>query len=258
MEWFTNRQHQGFSGSKIWGHISKAWKAMVKGTYQLPPRTKMELLHSNIWWSEGVDLLNKGIDYAKCMHLYRKGIRCVDDVWDSTQHEFLSWESAQGKFKLMNGEQADWEEVTGEISRYWRRLLNSNDDTTYPGQWVGFYVNMDEDPAIVIRCGEDFAPECFQRKTLTLPLPVQCYTVGTHSRCLREWEHPQGELEGFFHKVKIIRTKKGPKREKKKRKLFSSTANLPPLGGTQIGGDGGMGATSLITPPRTDETISLI
>ena len=66
MDWFTIRQHQGFPGSRIWGHVSKAWKVMVKGTYQLPPpRTKIELLHSNIWWSEGVDLLNKGIDYDK-------------------------------------------------------------------------------------------------------------------------------------------------------------------------------------------------
>jgi hypothetical protein len=49
LEWFTSKQHQGVSGSKVWGHIGKAWKRMVKNTYQLPPRTRMELLHSNIW-----------------------------------------------------------------------------------------------------------------------------------------------------------------------------------------------------------------
>ena len=83
LEWFTCKQHQGVSGSKVWGHIGKAWKRMVNNTYQLPPRTRMELLHSNIWWSDGVELLKKGFSYSRGLELYRKGIRKVDDVWDS-------------------------------------------------------------------------------------------------------------------------------------------------------------------------------
>ena len=46
-----------------------------------------------------------------------------------------------------------------------------------------------------------------------LPFPVQCLIVGTHSCCLREWEHPLGEMEGFFYKVKIIHTNRGPKND---------------------------------------------
>lgn len=56
---------------------------MVKGLYQIPPRTKMEVLNSNIWWSEGVELLTKGFEYHKGINLYQKGIICVDDIWDS-------------------------------------------------------------------------------------------------------------------------------------------------------------------------------
>ena len=96
---------------------------MVRGTFQLRPRTKMKLLHSNIWWSEGVELLEKGIDCARGLHLYRQGIRCVDDVWDSSEQEFLTWEKAQRKFKLTDLERGNWEEVVHEISRYWRHLL---------------------------------------------------------------------------------------------------------------------------------------
>lgn len=33
LDWLTNKQHQGFSGSKVWDHISKARKVMAKGTY---------------------------------------------------------------------------------------------------------------------------------------------------------------------------------------------------------------------------------
>ena len=91
-------------------------------------------------------------------------------------------------------------------------------------------VGTEEDPALVIRCGEEITPECLQRKILTLPFPVQCYTVGTHSRCLREWERPQGELEGFFHKVKIIHTNREPKREGKREEIIFFYGKLDTLG----------------------------
>lgn len=58
---------------------------MVKELYQLPPRTRMELLHSNMWWLDGVELLNKGFTYAKGLNLYCKGIQCVNDIWDNEQ-----------------------------------------------------------------------------------------------------------------------------------------------------------------------------
>ena len=37
MDWFTIQQHQELYGSKVWGHIDKAYKTMVRGTYQLSP-----------------------------------------------------------------------------------------------------------------------------------------------------------------------------------------------------------------------------
>ena len=75
----------------------------------------MELLHSNIWWSGGMEFLNKGFTYPTCLHLYHKGIRCVDDTWDSTQHNFRIWERTQEKFSLTNMELGDWEELTNKI-----------------------------------------------------------------------------------------------------------------------------------------------
>lgn len=193
---------------------------MVKRTYQLPPHTRMELLHSNIWWSYGVDLLNKGIKHSKGLHLYRKGIRCVDDIWDSNQQEFLTWERAQEKLRLTSMEQGDWEELTNEISRQWRQLLEIDEDTTYAKQWLGSYVDKQEDLAIVFRCDTDFTPVCMQWHNLILPLPMQCLTIGTYSRCLREWKHPFWEMEGFFHQVKVIHTNRGPKKDQKKEIIF--------------------------------------
>ena len=230
LDWFTNKQHQGFAGSKIWGHISKAWKVMVKGLYQLPPRTRMELLHSNIWWSKGVDLINKGFSYDKGLHFCRQGIHCVDDVWDSNSQDFITWERAKEKFHLEAREEEDWKEITNKIAGPWRYLLDVDSDIILPGKWIGFYTDSDEDPAIVFQSSSNFTPSCMQWHNVTLPFPVQCFTVGTYSRCLRVWERPLGEIEGFFHEVKVIHTSRGPKREEKKEEVSFFYGKVATLG----------------------------
>ena len=58
---------------------------MVKEFYQLPPDTRLELRNPNIWWAEGVNLLNQGISYLIGLELYHKGIRLVDDIWNSSK-----------------------------------------------------------------------------------------------------------------------------------------------------------------------------
>ena len=194
---------------------------MAKGIYQLPPRTRMELLHSNIWWSDGIELINNGIEYAKGLELYRKGIRCVDDMWDSEQRDFITWEVAKNKFGLTTTDMGDWNMHTDKIGGKWRDLLEKDEDATYQGHWLGFYVEGEEDPALVLRCEEEYKPACMQLQNLVMPPPVQCFTVGMHSRCLRVWEKPEGELRGLFHKVKIIHTQRGPKREGENKEQIS-------------------------------------
>ena len=186
---------------------------MVKGIYQLPPCTRMELLHSNIWWSDGVQLINNGFTYARGLELFRKGIQCVDDAWDSEQGDFLTWDSAQRKFNLTPEEEGDWTTITRKLSEKWRHRLEEDSDTTFQGQWVGFYTEGEGDPVLVTYCTREFTPTCMQFHHLSLPIPVQCYTVGTYSRCLREWENPVGDFVGVFHHVKIIHTTRGPKKE---------------------------------------------
>lgn len=54
------------------------------------PRTQMELLHLNIWWSNMVELINNRFTYTKVLDLYCKGIQCVDDMRDNEQRRFFS------------------------------------------------------------------------------------------------------------------------------------------------------------------------
>jgi hypothetical protein len=79
--------------------------------------------------------------------------------------------------------------------------------------WLGLYEEGKEDPAFVVRCVSEFTLSCFQPYNITLFIPAKCFTVGTYSRCLREWEHPDGDVEGYFHEVKIFHTNRGPKKK---------------------------------------------
>ena len=202
---------------------------MVKSLYQIPPRTRLELLNSNIWWTEGVNLLNQGVSYLIMLEFYRKGIRLVDDIWDSSTQDFLPWEETKGKFNLDEGDEETWVDITCKIADQWCNLLESDEDTVFPGHWLGFYTQGEEDPAFVIRCDKDFTPDCFQRYKFTLPIPVQCYTVGTYSRCLRTWDRPLGEVEGFFHMVKVIYTTRGPKKEGEQEEIILFYGKLAAL-----------------------------
>jgi hypothetical protein len=42
--------------------LGRLW---LKAYINPPPGTRMKLLHSNIWWSDMVDLISKGFTYAK-------------------------------------------------------------------------------------------------------------------------------------------------------------------------------------------------
>lgn len=83
----------------------------------------MELLHSNIWWLEGLELINNGFAYAKAHDLYCRGIQCVDDIWDTENCTFIVWDEAQVKFKLTYVENEDWVALTSKLVDKWRHLL---------------------------------------------------------------------------------------------------------------------------------------
>ena len=83
-------------------------------------------------------------------------------------------------------------------------------DSAYPGQWVGFYEEEEAVPVFVLRCITDYTPVCLQRYNIFLPLSVQYFTVDKYSMCLRDWDNPRGKTTGSYHKVKVIHTNRGP------------------------------------------------
>ena len=103
---FIIKQHQRFSRSKAWGHINKAWKTMVEGTYQtpLPPEPSWNCFTQTFWLSSEVEFVDNGVPYARVDELYCKGFHCVDHIWDSENCIFLSWDAMQVKiYPYSNG-----------------------------------------------------------------------------------------------------------------------------------------------------------
>ena len=82
---------------------------------KLPPRTRMELLHSNVWWFDIVELLKNGFTYPQGLNIYRKGIKCVGDIWDSGENDFFTLEQTREKFQLTYSEEGEWAELTNKI-----------------------------------------------------------------------------------------------------------------------------------------------
>ena len=93
----------------------------------------MKLLHSNIWWSDGVTLINNGFTFSQGFEFYYKSIQYVDDVWDSVQRNFFTWENAQRKFNLTQTKLGEWTLITSKFSDKWRYLLDEDTDTIHPG-----------------------------------------------------------------------------------------------------------------------------
>ena len=46
--------------------------------------------HSNIWWSDALELIDNIFTYAIAHELYRKGIQCANNIWDTKHCTFLS------------------------------------------------------------------------------------------------------------------------------------------------------------------------
>ena len=111
----------------------------------------------------------------------------------------------------------------------WRPMLEKDEDTSYRRQWLGFYMGREEDLAFVIQCMPKIMPQCLRIQHIVIPLLVQCFKVGTYSRCLNGWDQPDGEMDGLFHEVRVIHTSRGNKKEGEKEAItffYGKTATL--------------------------------
>lgn len=124
----------------------------------------------------------------------------------------MIWDEAQNKFNLTVTNIESWALLTSKIINQWRHLLEDDPLITHPGQWVGLYNEGVDNLGFVVRCSYEFTPLCTHQHHIIMPLSNKCFTVGTHSICLGEWEHPIIKMIDFFHHVKIIHTTRWQKK----------------------------------------------
>ena len=106
-------------------------------------------------------------------------------------------------------------------------------------------------------CATDFAPPCIT-SLYHFGIMLYGWQLGIHSRCLGEWEHPLGETDGSFMRLKFIIPIEALRRKGKETKLFFSMGKWSFLGGTWTGGGGSMEAVFLITLLKMVKTLFLI
>lgn len=234
LEWFTNIYHQSFSGSKIWGHITKAWHHMVKTLVPLPPRDLYGVLGFSIWWTWDIHLFEPVFSIDRAKELYLKGLRLVDDIWDMELYDFIPWQVAQDRFGLRDGEEEAWNLITRTIMNKWHNILENNWETLRPGTWVGLFSDHQLDPVLVCKTGDSFDPRCMVKTRVDLPIPTPCFRVGPQSRCIHEWTKPVGELRGSFMKCASLE----PLEDKINKRCCSTMAREHALPVTQRGGYG--------------------
>ena len=94
----------------------------------------MELLHSNIWWHVGLELIGNDFSYARAHELIYKGIQCVDYIWNSEDWIFFPWDEILTLPQLRS--------MIG--SRLWPtinlvHLMDKDPDIKLPGQCIKLY-----------------------------------------------------------------------------------------------------------------------
>lgn len=96
----------------------------------------MKLLHFNLYWTEGVDLLKKYFINLEGLDLYWKEIRNVDNIWDRGKKNFATQGEAQKKFNLLPADETRWGELTDKVAEPWRDVFEDDLDTTFPRIWI--------------------------------------------------------------------------------------------------------------------------
>lgn len=75
---------------------------------------------------DDVDIMNKGFTYINMRELYRKGIQCIGNVWNSQNGIWISWEVAQDKFHMVDADCDGWNTLISKILSKWSHMLGKD------------------------------------------------------------------------------------------------------------------------------------
>ena len=127
-KWFTCKQHQGFFGSKVRGHIYKAWKKKHLPTtttlYNIVISFQHLVVGQSLVYHERFPTLKTWSFIAKALGGWMMyGI--------ASKNNFLAWEVAQYKLNLTLTETREWEDIMNKLSEEWCRKLENDSDNIY-------------------------------------------------------------------------------------------------------------------------------
>lgn len=151
------KNHQGFSRSKVWGYINKAWKIMARGIYQLP------IFYLWNCFTRDQHVLNSLIVVLRTLYSIAKGSNVFGIFGTERSTPSFCGNKAQTKFNLTScltlADSDDWILLTSRIMHLWRHDLEDEPSVSYLDKWVGLYFEGAEDLELVFQCLES-TPSC--------------------------------------------------------------------------------------------------
>lgn len=152
----------------------------MKGTYQLPTCTLMKLLHSNICDMSCLSSLALTSPIRGIMNSATRASNVLM-IFRIVKKKSLSWAKAKVKFNLILTKVGNWITFATKVLAQWRHMLDNYMNIMLPGQWIGLCKDIEADLTFVMQCSTTFIPSYIHYYHFSMPLPIKCSTVGTHS-----------------------------------------------------------------------------
>lgn len=72
--------------------------------------------------------------------------------------------------------------------------------------WFGFLTYALLDPVVIFWNTTSFDPPPISKEHNSFsPIPVQCFKVGSQTKCLKEWQEPTRVFDGTLHGIRVVR-----------------------------------------------------
>ena len=146
----------------------KSWRLLNKSIDAVPPRNQDEVLHVSLWWTTHFRGARFGYSLTRASFLFRRGLRCIGDVWDLHRGTFKSWLEVQQTFG---------EEEVNYLHDHatpfsWNLLITATEAVVT--EWVGIFTTATDDlPSLVLCNSEDFLPSV-SHEVAQVQVPEQC------------------------------------------------------------------------------------
>jgi hypothetical protein len=217
------KNHKASMGSKVWNHVTKAWKELVSEMSMDKPSNYKEWLNSSFWWSGNNGNLGPEFSRERAAKLFHDGLQQIRHVWRENSQQFILTDEASERFGLGLAKYSNWDRIYRRLTETRRQLKRQFSTTPRANEWIRVFDSPRSDfPNVVFERSETRGlifsnqPQLIQFNRRSL-----YFFVLEKSRILSMYvANDQVEVDpqhqtffGFVSKIRIQNIVKGPKKK---------------------------------------------